>query len=612
MYDCRIRALCVGKLPTEVLSIVRDKTHKEWVEWIQKRFYWDTCVQYDSGEISILTNDGKASTIDAQGHKLDKHPYTLMPLPISIKELLCKNVVESSRIEFKKTWNHETIGSIIRTICAFANDFDDIGGGYIVIGIEEADGVMKTPIVGLDARQLDSIQKEVWKYCQMIFPVYLPKLSVEKIREANIIVLWVPSGEDRPYRVVKNVVSKETDKAGQKYYIRYASTTREATGNNLTRLLMSKNRVPFDERGNSRIKLADISYTLIRDHLVKVGSELADGDLKIEELLERMGLMTGPSENRQIKNVAAMMFCEHPEKFFDRTWAEIVIFPEGRIENPDNIIELPPIHGSVPVIISRVLDYFKVNVIQETIIKPQDRAESIRYFNYPYQAIEESVVNAFYHRDYQVASPVEITIEPHQISVLSCTGPDSSIPDHKLRLAECIPSRQYRNRRLGDFLKELKLTEARATGFPTIQRELRRNGSSRARIETDSERTFFRIEIPCRTQGSRNAESASGENLMFHMRQIFQRAVARGKYTDALPDDRQLELMIRALRLMSEPLSMAALLKQLGDIKRTTAQRVLILPLLTVGLIEMTIPSSLKSSRQKYVATTAAAIFLNS
>ena len=32
MYDCRIRALCVGKLPTEVLSIVRDKTHKEWVE----------------------------------------------------------------------------------------------------------------------------------------------------------------------------------------------------------------------------------------------------------------------------------------------------------------------------------------------------------------------------------------------------------------------------------------------------------------------------------------------------------------------------------------------------------------------------------------------------
>ena len=58
-------------------------------------------------------------------------------------------------------------------------------------------------------------------------------------------------------------------------------------------------------------------------------------------------------------------------------------------------------------------------------------------------------------------------------------------------------SRCYRNHRLGEFLKELDLTEGRATGIPTIQDELQANGSPQATIETDEERTYFLIDIPC-------------------------------------------------------------------------------------------------------------------
>ena len=50
---------------------------------------------------------------------------------------------------------------------------------------------------------------------------------------------------------------------------------------------------------------------------------------------------------------------------------------------------------------------------------------------------------------------------------------------------------------MGDFLKELKLSEGRATGIPTIQEELKRNGSPKAIIETDKERSYFLIKIPC-------------------------------------------------------------------------------------------------------------------
>ena len=47
------------------------------------------------------------------------------------------------------------------------------------------------------------------------------------------------------------------------------------------------------------------------------------------------------------------------------------------------------------------------------------------------------------------------------------------------------------------FLKELNLTEGRATGIPTIQAELKKNGSAAATIETDELRSYFLIDIPC-------------------------------------------------------------------------------------------------------------------
>ena len=66
------------------------------------------------------------------------------------------------------------------------------------------------------------------------------------------------------------------------------------------------------------------------------------------------------------------------------------------------------------------------------------------------------------------------------------------------------------NRRLGDYLQELQLSEGRATGIPTIQDELRKNGSEPARIETDEGRTYFLIEIPCREGVENEMDAKNG------------------------------------------------------------------------------------------------------
>ena len=50
---------------------------------------------------------------------------------------------------------------------------------------------------------------------------------------------------------------------------------------------------------------------------------------------------------------------------------------------------------------------------------------------------------------------VRITIEPNRISILSYSGTDRSISRESLKEANMLTSRRYRNRTLGDFLKEL-------------------------------------------------------------------------------------------------------------------------------------------------------------
>ena len=425
-----------------------------------------------------------------------------MALPINIEDLLNKQKVEDNRIEFKRGWNPD---KIYHTICAFATDLDNIGGGYILVGVEQDEnGIAKRPVKGLPIETIDEIMKDMVGYDAKITSSnlrsisYNTRVSKEEVDGQTVLAIWVPTGPNRPYCVPESVISK--GKSPLKYYIRSKASTIEARGETLDEVRALADRTPFDERGNEAIKIEDISGVLVYEHLKTVKSKLAENfaGRPLEDILDEMNLLTGPSENRLVKNVAAMMFCEHPEKFFPATQVDIVLFPEGSIENPDILVEVPKIVGPVPKMISEALSYLRTNVIKKRISKPDDKEKSDKAYNYPYQAFEEAVVNALYHRDYQEREPVEITIEPTHIDILSYSGPDRSITTEAIKAAQRLKARRYRNRRLVDFLKELDLTEGRATGIPTIQKSLRENGSDKAVIDTDEDRTYFLMTIPCR------------------------------------------------------------------------------------------------------------------
>jgi ATP-dependent DNA helicase RecG len=101
--------------------------------------------------------------------------------------------------------------------------------------------------------------------------------------------------------------------------------------------------------------------------------------------------------------------------------------------------------------IQATMERFRNLIIREKVIKVPNQMEALRIFNYPYQAIEEAVVNAFYHRDYMSYELVTIEIEHDCINIMNFPVIDRSISEKTIAEGKRFVLRCYRNRRLGEF-----------------------------------------------------------------------------------------------------------------------------------------------------------------
>ena len=66
-------------------------------------------------------------------------------------------VVEWARIKLNETWDAE---ASLKTICAFANDIDNWGGGYLVIGVRDKQG-QPDSLPGVPAEKIDGYLKDL-------------------------------------------------------------------------------------------------------------------------------------------------------------------------------------------------------------------------------------------------------------------------------------------------------------------------------------------------------------------------------------------------------------------------------------------------------------------
>ena len=499
-----------------------------------------------------------------------------MALPINITDLINRRVVENARVEYKRNWNPETI---LHSICAFANDIDNWGGGYIIIGIEEENGMPKLPVEGLEKSSIDRINKELLQKCNLIEPRYIPVVEQTTFAGADIIVLWIPGGDARPYKCPIAFPTEKSAKAEKAYYIRKLSNTIRANQLEEKELIMLANNVPFDDRANMTANVEDMRASLISEYLYAVGSDLYSDSLKrpLADLASDMRLIGGPSEMRKPLNVGLMFFNERPDDFFGYARIEVVDKPDPTGIGMTEKVFTGPLDRQLRDALSYIQNY----IIKEKVTKVPERAEAERIYNYPYAAVEEALSNAVYHKSYQIGEPITVSVTPDRMEITSLPGPDRTIPSEDIANRKMV-SRRYRNRRIGDFLKELKLVEGRNTGIPTILHAMRQNGSDLPIFETDDERTYLTVILPVQRSFLNQKETETKS-----MRTKIRRNV--------------LDIKKLILEILEQTGDIAAsdIAKELGYAKINNTISKAVRELIEAGRIEYTEPEKPRSRNQK-------------
>ena len=279
------------------------------------------------------------------------------------------------------------------------------------------------------------------------------------------------------------------------YWIRPASLTVGADRDEIAELFDKFNSVPFDDRINRKATIQDIRRGYLEDFLRDSKSSLVDEINKssLEDLLVSLEVANETDTELSIRNIGILMFTERPDKFIPGAQIDLVKFNTEEAEGSDDFFE-KTFYGPIWKQVRDVLDYINTNIIEEKVVKIQGQAESERYVNYPYNALEEAVVNAVFHKSYRESEPVEIRIYVDCIRIINFPGVEKHISLEKFKAGKGR-ARKYRNRRIGELFKEIDLSEKQGTGITKILRELKKNGSPEPVFDMDENRTYLETTI---------------------------------------------------------------------------------------------------------------------
>ena len=411
-------------------------------------------------------------------------------LPINLDDLLRCRSVESERVEFKASWDPQRTGpQALRTICAFANDCHNLNGDYVVIGVGEQDGRATLPPSGLSATELDAAQLWIRGNCNRLDPPYQPILSPETVDDRIILVVWAPASETRPHR------APAPGDRPSRFWVRLGAETVDAEqrGGVLPGLVQQTARVPWDDRRAVDAQVEDLREAKVREHLRDIRNGLL-GQSDERDIYRRMRLTVRVNDHEVPRNAGLLFFSKEPTKWFRGAKIEVVQFAADRA---GDVQEERTFEGGLVDQLRDCLNYLE-NLSTFHLQKQRDRSQVRGWVSYPLPALRETLVNAVYHRGYDVdqPEPTKVYLHPGRIEVISYPGPVPGIESRHLVPNAAVPPAPARNRRIGEFLKELGLAEGRLSGLPKVFQAMEANGSPVPRFDFDEQRTWFQATLP--------------------------------------------------------------------------------------------------------------------
>jgi len=403
-----------------------------------------------------------------------------MKTKIDLKELATR---ESEQVEWKR--NVVDIEDVLRTTAAFSNDFQNMGGGYIICGAEESKdehGFQKVSYPGLTADRCKEVEGKVMADArEKIDPPVTPiveELPAE-VDGQRVLVFIVPStGYAHNYR--------PSGKESAAYYVRISRETIEARNGTLRELLVRKQALPpLDRRLNEQAKLEDIDLLTFREVLQQIGvwnSSVSIEDyfgeaMRISDFVPSLGAKRALDSQIHPRNFSLLLFGKEVTRFFPGAWTKVSFYPGKDRSEPT--AERHDLTGTLVGQARKALEILRTH---SSVAFDKESPEP-NAAKYPERALQEAVINAIVHRDYRQDGPTSITVFADRVEIRSPGALPRSVDKEKFLRGRASPS--WRNQSLAYFFNKLQLAQAEGQGIPTIIRTMQQLGSPAPQFELE-------------------------------------------------------------------------------------------------------------------------------
>ncbi len=339
--------------------------------------------------------------------------------------------VETSTVELKRVFTP----SLKKEIVAFANS----EGGTIYIGVEDDGNVIGVE----DAQRIaDSVNT-------MIHEAIAPDLSlfaeahVERFEDVDLVVVSVHRGPDRPYCIAGKGLRPEG------VYVRLGTSAQPVSFRDIRRMLREMSGDTFE---NTRSLEQGLSFSQAEKVFNRRGIDLGEAQKITCGLVEPDGFFSnlGLLLSDQCPSMIKLARFAGKDKSVFQTRRE---FEGSLLVQTESALEM--------------LDLLN-NIHAEVGARP----ERYEMSDYPAEALREVVLNAIAHRDYAIASYVNINIFDDRCEVLS----PGSLPSGATWEGALAGVSVTRNTQLAALLYRLKWIEAYGTGISKVYESYRDSG----------------------------------------------------------------------------------------------------------------------------------------
>jgi ATP-dependent DNA helicase RecG len=381
---------------------------------------------------------------------------------------------ENEQTEWKE--NVADIDDVLETLCAFANDLQNLGGGFVVCGAREekdAHGFPKLVRAGLTAARLKEVENTILAKCRdRISPPLAPLLEeLESDDPQRRILVFI-----QPATGAAHTFRRNND--GAKHFVRVSRSTIEARNGLLKDLLVRKGALEtWDRRPCNAATVNDIDLLALRDALQRMGVVTVDRGVEpylvegvqLSPFVPSLCVVEPLSGVLRPRNFAVLLFGREPQRFIPGAFAIFSAYPGlDRTDAVARRFEIPGTLLDQARRLQELLDAEAVTLFDKTNLKAPNADK------YPRRALQEAMVNALAHRDYELVDPTRLTSYQNRIEFVSPGPLPIGVTLEVLRSGEVTP--RWRNQALAWFLSRLQLAQAEGQGIQTIRSTMNATG----------------------------------------------------------------------------------------------------------------------------------------